>query len=525
MKQFEEDKDSKETYPHKINGPSDPTLIDQLEKLESSVPFKRFKRYISDIKLAHTIKKKHSSKTIDNIASEYSEDALTVDNIEKEEEEEEDEKRISLIEINQKEMLDNSKQEIEKDTVMELNITGSIVMKFIFPYVKYEINIYEKENNESKTVYRRYCEFENLRISLVNKYVCMYTPPLPGKKLLGYFDKNLIEKRKKFLQIFLHELQYLFYYFYDSPEIKTFLDPSVQFYCNNTIPHVSSIITMDHDESLIHLSSYANKAKKTFSYSLQNIHDKIVSTLREPYISHPNPDLIANAVIKNYPRKILKKSQEKINAFYNKLNQHRNIVNDIYTIVENISNNQKEYQSIEKKFNEQLLLFESEYISNISFGKITINSIETKEISEQIKTVAKERPIVILTQNLSDWIFRENTIIMSYCECINSLNYFIRKDKTIKTQMKVMKQLKNKARRKEELGKLSKLNHLLNEILIMNTIYIHDVRIDRYTYSRFQLYYNALKFSFSKHEENLELLNKLYDLIGNHFKKLKHITC
>ena len=76
---------------------------------------------------------------------------------------------------------------------------------------------------------------------------------------------------------------------------------------------------------------------------------------------------------------------------------------------------------------------------------------------------------------------------------------------------------KNKMKRKEELNKLLRLNHLLNEILILNTIYLHDVRIDRYKYSRFQLYYNAIKFCIEKNKENTSMHNAIYELIDNKY--------
>jgi hypothetical protein len=56
---------------------------------------------------------------------------------------------------------------------------------------------------------------------------------------------------------------------------------------------------------------------------------------------------------------------------------------------------------------------------------------------------------------------------------------------------------------------LVKLNKLLNETIILNTIYLHDVRIDRYKYSRFQLYYNAIKFAIQKRKESSIINNEL----------------
>ena len=59
---------------------------------------------------------------------------------------------------------------------MELTITGYVKVKFLLPYVKYEISIYDKEKKVHLKVYRRYCEFDTLRKTLVNKYACVSSP-------------------------------------------------------------------------------------------------------------------------------------------------------------------------------------------------------------------------------------------------------------------------------------------------------------------------------------------------------------
>ena len=168
---------------------------------------------------------------------------------------------------------------------------------------------------------------------------------------------------------------------------------------------------------------------------------------------------------------------------------------------------------METNFNEQLLLFQTNYLANITLGEQKTTPKEIQNIEDKINQISIERPIYVLTKNISDWAYREDNIIQSYCDSFFSLNFFIDKDKEIKREIRLIKMSKNKIKRKEELNKLLKLNHLLNEILILNTIYLHDVRIDRYKYSRFQLYYNAIKFSIEKNKEDILMKNSIYDLI------------
>ena len=233
MKTFKEDKDGNDSFPRANNGLTDPAYMEQLEKLENSDVTTKCKEYISDAMMTFNINNniplnntnqhfllKTNTLLIQNTTSEYSEEALSVKkcftskqnqkvitplkNNTKQEQKEKYEKEIKAQE---------KKNDLEKEARMELSITGCVQISFLFPYIKYEITIYDKEKKAYLKVYRRYCEFENLRRVLVNKYACVYTPPLPGKILFGIFEKDLLEKRKKFLQIFLHELQYLVYYF------------------------------------------------------------------------------------------------------------------------------------------------------------------------------------------------------------------------------------------------------------------------------------------------------------------------
>lgn len=539
MKIFKEDKDGNDSFPRLNNGLTDPAYMEQLEKLENSDLNVKGKQYISDAMMTFTLynnlpNNSNNSKNlpiftrngnnngfIQNTTSEYSEETLSTQNLHllyKTNKKCELEKNKKANKQEQKDKNDkekdrekDKKNDIEKEAKIELSITGCVEVSFLFPYIKYEITIYDKEKRAYLKVYRRYSEFENLRRVLVNKYACVYTPPLPGKILFGIFDRDLFEKRKKFLQIFLHELQYLVYYFYDSEEIKSFLDPNIEYFSPNENLIVSSLPSLDVDESLIQLSSFAEIAKKTFVNNIQNIHDKIVLKLREQDMSMT--DKLTEIVIKNYPRKVIQKNRNTIMFFANRLKQQTKFVEDLSTVLENIKNKEKEFQKVETNFNEQLLLFQTNYLANITLGEQKTTPKEIQNIEDKINQISIERPIYVLTKNISDWAYREDNIIQSYCDSFFSLNFFIDKDKEIKREIRLIKMSKNKIKRKEELNKLLKLNHLLNEILILNTIYLHDVRIDRYKYSRFQLYYNAIKFSIEKNKEDILMKNSIYDLI------------
>ena len=534
MKTFKEDKDGNDSFPRANNGLTDPAYMEQLEKLENSDITTKCKEYISDAMMTFNINNniplnntnqhfllKTNTLLIQNTTSEYSEEALSVKkcftskqnqkvitplkNNTKQEQKEKYEKEIKAQE---------KKNDLEKEARMELSITGCVQISFLFPYIKYEITIYDKEKKAYLKVYRRYCEFENLRRVLVNKYACVYTPPLPGKILFGIFEKDLLEKRKKFLQIFLHELQYLVYYFYDSPEIKAFLDPNVDYFSPDDNLIVSNIPSLDVDESLTQLTSFAEISKKTFVNNIQNIHDKIVLKLREQDMSMT--DKLTEIVIKSYPRKIIQKNRNTVMSFANRLKgQQSKFVQDLFIVLENIKNQQKDFHKAESTFNEQLLIFQKDYVNNISMGES--KAIISNEIKSKMNKLSIEKPLYVLVKNISDWAYREDNIIQSYCDSFFSLNYFIDKEKEIRQEIRLIKMSKNKMKRKEELNKLLRLNHLLNEILILNTIYLHDVRIDRYKYSRFQLYYNAIKFCIEKNKENTSMHNAIYELIDNKY--------
>ena len=99
----------------------------------------------------------------------------------------------------------------------------------------------------------------------------------------------------------------------------------------------------------------------------------------------------------------------------------------------------------------------------------------------------------------------------AYIDSFSTLNYFEDKLRDVKESIKRIKMMKHKINKKEELEKYIYMSKLLNQIVILNTIYLRNVRIDRYKYSRFQLYYNALKFSAEKNKLESDMQNKISD--------------
>lgn len=507
MKTFKEDKERSDSFPRKENGLTDPAYMEQLEKLENSESNQKYKEYISDAMMTYNLNNHLSStkaakaKNVQSLftqgtGSEYSGESpikKTIDSSQPQE----------------------KKEVIEKDAKMELSINSCVEIDLFFSYVKYEINIYDREKHANLKVYRRYCEFENLRKILVNKYACVYAPPLPGK--IGLFSrenrKKLIEKRKKFLQIFLHELQFLVYYFYDSPEIRDFLDPNIEYFSYNEVLCLNNLLTLDVDESIIHLKCYAEIAKRSFVRNIQNIHDKIVLKLREPDMSMT--DKLTEIVIKNYPRKIIQKNRNHLMKFANDIKNHQAFIHKVFEVLEDLKEKEKKYVKIENNFNKKFIEFQKEYMENLNFEEEEAPMMDFERVKEKVNQIYSEKPLYVLTKNISDYIYREENIIQAYLDSFLSLNYFIKKDKEVRMEIQRIKSSKRKIKRKEELNKLLKLNHFLNKILILNTIYLHDVRIDRYKYSRFRLYYNAVRFVIEKNKEYIYLQNQLLQQMSN----------
>ena len=189
MKFFKEDDEENEYY-NKQNG-LNLTYMEKLEQLESDNYKNKSKDYRSDapnMSLKHYLH--NDNKIIINLVpvpttSEYSDTEISYKTNKN--------RHCKKIEDIMKEKEKKLKELINIEGKYDLNITNCVEIKFFFSYIKYEITIFNKENNTTIKVYRRYSEFEKLREILVNKYACIYTPPLPGKVFLGNLNHHIIE--------------------------------------------------------------------------------------------------------------------------------------------------------------------------------------------------------------------------------------------------------------------------------------------------------------------------------------------
>lgn len=501
MKKFEEDKSDSQEMKKNDQFQTNPEFMKKLQCLESSETSSKIEKiFMSDVKYKKlvalkTLKKVEESKS--NINNGSPSETNTNSSLKQLQ------KNKDIIVVNVK------KKELSKENRYEINIVDYIKIQFIYSYYKYGILIYDRETNKSTKVYRRYCEFENLRQILINKYVCVYAPPLPGKILFNFLEKNLAEKRKKFLQIFLHELQYLIYYFYDSPEIKEFLDPKIEYYNSNPTVNVSLLLKQNINDSFQSIVEFSEISKKTFVSHLQNIHDKIILKLRENDMNMK--EKLTDIIVKNYPPKIIQKNRNNILMFTELIKKDNDFNDSLLVKLKNIKKAQKKYFISENNFYKKLNNFRRNYENNINSNNVG-NLKEKKRIEiENYLNNASKRHYYIFLKNIYDWLIREGMINNAYIDSFSTLNYFEDKLRDVKESIKRIKMMKHKINKKEELEKYIYMNKLLNQIVILNTIYLRNVRIDRYKYSRFQLYYNALKFSAEKNKLELDMQNKISD--------------
>ena len=543
MKKFEEDEAEIHEKKAKVEYQTNPENIKKLQCLESSeTSSKIVKTFMSDanfknklLTLAALRQKEESKKQINESQSETNNS--NKNNLKN--------KDIIILNV-------QKKKEISKENRYEINIVDYIKIKFIYSYYKYGILIYDRETNKYSKVYRRYSEFENLRKILINKYVCVYAPPLPGKIMFNFLEKNLAEKRKKFLQIFLHELQYLIYYFYDSSEIKEFLDPKIEYFNYNLNLNVSMLFKQNINDSYQSLVEFAEISKKTFVSHLQNIHDKIILKLRENDMNMK--EQLTDLIVKNYPPKIIQKDRFTIIKFNENIEKDNDFNKALLIKLKNIKRVQKKYYLAENTFYKNVNKFMqnyednlnklysdsnennseiSSYTLNISYSDISVdyslnNSKKNNIIINKINKIDIEKYLLYpsnrhyykLLKNIYDWVLREGMINNAYIESFTALNYFEDKLKDVKESIKRIKMMKHKINRKEELEKYLQMNKLLNKIIILNTLYLKHVRIDRYKYSRFQLYYNALKFSADKIQQESIIQNHIIESIFPHLKDI-----
>lgn len=74
-------------------------------------------------------------------------------------------------------------------------------------------NIKGQDQAGAFDTYRRYSDFFELREALVRKWPGCYIPPIPEKQLAGGNDMEIVQQRKRLLNIFLQILTHMPYIF------------------------------------------------------------------------------------------------------------------------------------------------------------------------------------------------------------------------------------------------------------------------------------------------------------------------
>ena len=307
---------------------------------------------------------------------------------------------------------------------------------------------------------------------------------------------------------------------------------------------MSLLLKQNINESFQSIVEFSEISKKTFISHLQNIHDKIILKLRENDMNMK--EQLTDLIVKNYPPKIIQKDRYTILNFTEIIEKDKDFNNSLLKKLKNIKKEQKKYYISENNFYKKVSTFMEKYernLNNLNYNNeknndiisinnnINKNDIDTEfsfnignnfyirniknnkiEI-EKLLLYPSNRNYYQFLKNIYDWLLREGMINNAYIDSFTTLNYFEDKLKSVKESIKRIKMMKHKITRKEELEKYLYMNKLLNIIIILNTIYLKHVRIDRYKYSRFQLYYNALKFSANKNQQESEMQNKLLSIL------------
>ena len=270
--------------------------------------------------------------------------------------------------------------------------------------------IYEIVTDEMKwLVHRRYSDFENLRQVLLNHFPRLFIPPLPGKKLGNRrFDKDFIEKRMIFLQMFIdnvmnnevfktNEALYAFLSFddrnkYDN-KIKEMLSFNPSNYVNDYRTLNGKLIIYNNDsneydefyKNLLNYFKLENEYYNNINYNLKNFYINISAACK-------NLDVIKDDFInlkmlneKFVMKDDIIKSLEELHIFIK--NWKRNLFNQN----EIIKNKIKDFFIYQK-------------MQNISFSELIIkrNEIKLNYSNENNKLNQKKEKLYLL-MDINKW--------------------------------------------------------------------------------------------------------------------------
>lgn len=404
----------------------------------------------------------------------------------------------------------------EIENSYEISITGYVIKNLIIQHVKYVINInkFEKGEWKSMKVYRRYNEFLSLRELLKNKYIGVFIPSLPLKEVFGNKDTTLIEFRKKFLQIFMHELQ-ICYFFKESEEIQAFMDSKIEKFPPDNIMILSN---MTKESELILLEeSYKNTQEKIKSnyYSHQRSFNADFFDLN---CSLPQ----LNPVTQNYknipPEQILE-FVKKNRKFVKMLFYKKGFLEKIKVVLNFLIKEEREISKSKINFLEELRNFQSNFIFAMNDSINIFNFKSSKSLHstdanlKKMESILKEKQCFHkLLKNMNDWIYKEIINLESCIECIQSLNPYIEKLKIIHFEINKIYDKSNTSiyfdEREYEYINMEVKEALenkyenLKEIVAINSLFINQVEIRKYKACRFVYYYNSLKFTCNYHSTN-----------------------
>ena len=292
----------------------------------------------------------------------------------------------------------NIKVIIQNPRINKSNIWESI-------YILYEI-----VTDEMKwLVHRRYSDFDNLRQILLNHFPRLFIPPLPGKKVGNRrFDKDFIEKRMIFLQMFIddvmnnevfktNEALYAFLSFNDrnkyDNKIKEMLSFKPSNYVNDCRTLNGKLIVYNNDsneyeeyyKNLLNFFKLENVYYNNINYNLKNFYINISAACK-------NLDLIKDDFddLKMLNEKILMKDEiikslEELHIFIK--NWKRNLFNQNEIIKSRIKD-----------------FFMYQKMQNISFSELIIkrNEIKLNYTNENNKLNQKKEKLYLL-MDINKW--------------------------------------------------------------------------------------------------------------------------
>ena len=387
-------------------------------------------------------------------------------------------------------IVENVCKEGEKISLtVEIKITGYLIKNIIFQHIKYILTIKNLDictssdsKNSTYKLYRRYSEFKKLRDMLMKKYIGIFLPSLPRKQIFRSTDINLIEFRKKFLQIFLHELQ-LCHFFNESEEIKGFLDPTISAFPPENLKIISAMNKLNED---FLFEEVCKNIRKTYKFNFQNT---FIVEKNEKYQT-----LSANDEItwkNNYPLyksldiSVIPQKLKNLNTFCEKLSIQKTFLENIRLCLNHFTPQQKDFMEKKSEFLESLIEFQNiciipimkttndktffidskniqdhnyvnkdNYseeknhnkkdckniqdileISNI-FNKYPINTKRIKEIfTQKLKKTSN-----VVFKNLHDWIYKEIIDADSITECIGEMKEYLHRLSQIEDEIKMFDQ-------------------------------------------------------------------------------------